>query len=277
MAKAKKRKSSKSPKQSTSVLCEKLAHTTLDLYVDYLQRALKTNPGLQLDSQELAFQTRQFKKEEKDRYLNRTQKVAEEWLDDFSLEQRGEARKRAFERILVKRFSHLFPPHEALDDDRAASRRLLPGLFIAFEQLAGSEFVQQCHVAGRNILKNVREEQGEDFNWNDFYKDPAINDLVDDLMAVVAWSFRDVDRRIQWLLNIINFNLAPPEDYPFEGEGIEKWTLKKTGLVEILRALFSDFRDKLANQDSYREMEQRYGQKASAAIRSLIESLDRIR
>ena len=63
----------------------------------------------------------------------------------------------------------------------------------------------------------------------------------------------------------------------FEGSGIDSWTLQKAGLVEILWALFADFRDKLANKDSCREMEQRYGQKASAAIRGLIESLDRIR
>lgn len=268
-------KAQKESNRGSSAMCEQIAHTALDLFVDYLQQALKSNPAMKLDAQELTFQSRQFKKDEKERYLNRTQKIAEKWLDEVTLEQQGEARKRAFERVLVKRFSHLFPPNEPLENERAVSRRILPGLLLAFEQLAGAEFVQQCQVAGRNILKNVREEKGTDFNWTEFYNDPAINDLVDDLMAVVAWSFRDVDRRTQWLVNLINLNLAPPEDYIFEGKGIENWNLKRTGLIDILRALFSDFRDKLAQDDSSREMENRYGQKACVAIRSLIERLDR--
>ena len=198
-------------------------------------------------------------------------------MEEVTHDQHSESRKRAFERVLVKRFSHLFPPNEPLGNEHAISRRIFPGLMLAFEQLAGAEFVQQCQVVGRNILKNVREEKGKDFNWGEFYNDPVINDLVDDLMAVVAWSFRDVDRRTQWLTNLINLNLAPPEDYVFEGKGIEKWTLKQAGLINVLRALFSDFRDKLAQDDSAREMENRYGQKACAAIRSLIKRLDQAR
>ena len=71
-------------------------------------------------------------------------------------------------------------------------------------------------------------------------------------------------------MNLINLNLAPPEDYAFEGSSIETWTLQRAGLIDILRALFSDFCDKLAQEDSSREMEHRYGQKACGAIRQLI-------
>jgi hypothetical protein len=271
----KKRNDSDTSTQGAGELCERLADTMVDLFVDFLQQTVKSNPSLKLDAQELAFQSRQFKKDEKERYLNRTQKIAEAWLNETVRGRNDEARKRAFERVLVKRFSHLFPPNESLENDRAISRRIIPGLLLAFEQLAGAEFVQQCQVAGRNILGNVRAEKGKDFSWDAFYDDPAINDLVDDLMAVVAWSFRDVERRTQWLLTLINLNLAPPEDYLFEGNAIDTWTLKRGGLIEMLRALFSDFRDKLANADSRRAMEQRYGQKAFRAITGLIEKLDR--
>ncbi|MEQ8937042.1 MAG: hypothetical protein RIE56_14725, partial [Amphiplicatus sp.] len=66
-------------KPGASEFCERLADTAIDLFVDYLQQALKSNPGLKLDAQELAFQSRQFKKDEKERYLIRTQKAAEAW------------------------------------------------------------------------------------------------------------------------------------------------------------------------------------------------------
>ena len=55
---------SKDSNRSTSAMCEQVAHTTLDLFVDYLQRAPKNNAAMTLDAQKLTFQSRQFKKDE---------------------------------------------------------------------------------------------------------------------------------------------------------------------------------------------------------------------
>jgi hypothetical protein len=38
--------------------------------------------------------------------------------------------------------------------------------------------------------------RGEDFTWANFYNDQSANDLSADLLAVVAWSFREFDARL---------------------------------------------------------------------------------
>ena len=173
----------------------------------------------------------------------------------------------------MKRFSHLFPPAESLEDDISVSRRALPGLFLAFDKMAGSEFMQQCHGAGRRIFKDAKEERGDRFRWSEFYEDGEINDLIDDLMVVIAWCFKDFDTRLRWLLDLINSNLAPPDEYTFEGEDVHAWFLTEAGLLELLRGLFSDFTDKLGGEDGRRRVEHRYGEKAFATLESVVRTL----
>ena len=73
--------------------------------------------------------------------------------------------------------------------------------------------------------------------------------------------------------DLINRNLSPPEDYAFEGDAVDKWTLTDEGLIEILRGLFLEFKNKLANAEGTRLIELRYGQKAHKTIETLVDSL----
>lgn len=260
--------------RSTYRMCESLSDTVLDLLVDALLMEANLTESGQLDRQDITNIARDFKKKHKNDYQRKLQKIAEKWLTQVEKDHWSQSRKRPFERIVVRRFSHLFPPAEPLEDKHAVSRRALIGLFLAFEQLAGHEFMEQCQGAGRRIYKNVSDDRGEDFKWDDYYDEPTANDLTDDLMAVIAWSFTDINLRLQWLLNLINTHLTPPEDYAFEGEAVFNWTLKEEGLIEILRSLFADFRTNLANEDSRRQIDLRYGQKAVLAIEEVVRQLD---
>jgi hypothetical protein len=179
------------------------------------------------------------------------------------------ARKHPFERALVKRFSQHFPPAESLANKTAVSRRALRGIFLALDNMAGPEFMQQCHGAGRRIFKQVKEDKGKDFRWMDFYDDRETNDLIDDLMVVVALCFKDFNARLGWLRDLVNANLSGPEDYLLEGAGVAGWRLSKEGLLEVLSALYSDFAEKLADEHGRRAIERRYGQKAMASLDDL--------
>jgi hypothetical protein len=92
-------------------------------------------------------------------------------------------------------------------------------------------------------------------------------------MVVIAWGFKDFDKRLDWMVEIINANLAPPEDYAFEGEGVETWRLGRAGLIAILGALFIDFPEQLTNEELRRHFLQRYGEDASAAVEAVLENL----
>jgi hypothetical protein len=261
---------SKKADRSSRVMCESIASTVLDLFVDELLVEANLSDDRVLDAVRISELARDFKGENKDKYLRHIRKIAEDWLTDIERDHWKQVRKRPFERILVHRFSHLFPPTESLDDPGAVSRRALPGLLHAFELMAGAEFLGQCQDAGRTVFRTLKEERGGELSRNDFYGDQGANDLVDDLLVIVAWGFKDPGKRLKWLRDQINAKLSPPEDYAFEGDAIDNWTLAEEGLVEILRGLFLEFKNKLANADGARLIELRYGQKASKTIESLV-------
>ena len=259
--------------RSSRVMCENIAGAVLDLFVDQLLVEANLNDDGVLDALRISELAREFKGENKDKYLRQIRKIAEDWLTGIERDHWNQARKRPFERILVHRFSHLFPPTESLDNPGAVSRRALPGLLRAFELMAGAEFLGQCQDAGRAIFRTLKEEHGGELGWKDFYEAQGANDLVDDLLVIIAWGFKDPGERLKWLRDLINLNLSPPEDYAFEGDAVDKWTLAEEGLVEILRGLFLEFKNKLANAEGARLIELRYGQKAYKTIETLVGSL----
>ena len=187
-------------------------------------------------------------------------------------------RKRPFDRILVKRFAHLFPPEGGLDeDDGIISRRILPGFFQAIRQLAGPQLFEQCQLACKGIVKRKREEQGTRLHWHGLYQNDEANELVDDILVVVATHFDDFSKRCEWLHDLLDSHLAPYEDYAFEGESeaAQHWSLSPQGALLLMRELYAPFRGKLAAADSRGLLEKRFGAKACQTLDTLLENLYR--
>ena len=259
--------------RSTRTMCQVIAKKAIDLFVERLSQEAKPGPdGKGLDSNRITGLARAFKDDEEG-LLNPLLPLADGWLGDIERELWEKTRKRPFERLLVKRFSHKFPPLVSLDSPATVSRRVIPGLFQAFELIAGSEFMEQCQGTGRGIFRDVRSARGEEFRWSDYYDDQAANDLVDDLMAVVARSFKDFDKRLDWLIELINGHLAPPEGYEYEGHQDTPWALHPDGAREMLRALFSKLRDNMADGEARRLIERRYGENVCKLLEAVIGDL----
>ena len=261
------------PQRSTRVMCERMAETVVDLFVDRLLEELKQVENESLDRHRISELARTFKGDEQTKVLHRIQSIAEEWLSAMERDHWDQLRKRPFDRLLVKRFAHLFPPAESLDDGPGVSRRVLPGLFVAFEKLAGSEFIDQCRGASRRLFQEYRDEYGDEFDWTVFYDHPSAANLLDDLMVVIAWGFKDIEKRLDWMLETINANLAAPEDYAFEGNTVETWRLDRQGLIAILQALFIDFPEQLSKEELRRHFLQRYGEEACASVEAVLDNL----
>ena len=92
-------------------------------------------------------------------------------------------------------------------------------------------------------------------------------------MVVVARSFKDFDKRLHWLLELINSHLAPPEGYEYEGETDDPWALHPEGAREMLRALFSKLRDNMADDEKRHLIERRYGENACELMGTVIGNL----
>jgi len=185
-----------------------------------------------------------------------------------------QTRKRPFDRMLVKRFSHLFPSENKLEKGTdMLSRRMLPGFFMAIEMMAGPELFEQCQRACKGRVRARKEDKGDDFLWRDFYGDAEANELVNDMFAVIALHFSDFEKRSEWLLNLLNSHLAPAEDYAFEGKAVSDWQMDEASLTRLLQALFSVFHQRFGTEDGRRRIVQRYGDRLCQSIEHILENL----
>ena len=186
-----------------------------------------------------------------------------------------QTRKRPFDRMLVKRFSHLFPSEgELVGGDGHLSRRILPGFFTAIEMMTGPELFEQCQSACKALVRKRKEELGEAFLWRDFYNDDSPNELVNDVFAVIVPHFANFEKRSGWLLDLINSHLAAPEDYAFEGPSVKDWRMDSAALRRMLNALFSHFRESFSTPDGREIIVGRYGLKASRALEDVLANLE---
>ncbi len=104
-------------------MCQTIATKAIDLFVDRLSEEAKPGEdGKGLDSNDITGLALAFKDDEEG-LLNHLQPLADGWLGDIERELWDQTRKRPFERLLVKRFSHIFPPAASLDSPATVSRR----------------------------------------------------------------------------------------------------------------------------------------------------------
>ncbi len=197
-------------------------------------------------------------------------------LKEHEKELWDQTRKRPFDRMLVQRFSHLFPPKGELTiGDDHLSRRILPGLFMAIQMMTGPELFEQCQQACKALVKGQKKTLGDDFLWRDFYQDKDPNELVNDAFAVIVPHFSDFKKRCHWLQDLINSHLALPEDYAFEGDGVTEWQMDEASLHRLLNALFAPFKEKLATTEGRDMIVQRYGIKASRSLEDVLANLEK--
>ncbi|HJO73113.1 MAG TPA: hypothetical protein QGG32_09740 [Rhodospirillales bacterium] len=90
---------SKNADRSSRVICESIASTVIDLFVDRLLVEANLSGDRLLDAVRISELTRDFK--DKDKYLRHIRKIAEDQLTEIERDHWKQHRKRPFERILV--------------------------------------------------------------------------------------------------------------------------------------------------------------------------------
>ncbi|EME72077.1 hypothetical protein H261_00820 [Paramagnetospirillum caucaseum] len=179
------------------------------------------------------------------------------------------ARDKPFERILMRRFAHLFPPRSGDDGGEGIlSRRMIPGFHMAIDKMIGPTLFDQCARRCAAILEHhPREGGGHD--WRAIHADPDARMLIDDVLMVVAHYFSDFRKRRAWFVTMVNSHLAPAR----AGARDEHWQLSESAFAALMRALFSDL-GALAHADPAR-VRSRWGDAAHEALCRFILHLER--
>ncbi|HEY9163578.1 MAG TPA: hypothetical protein VIN57_03120 [Magnetovibrio sp.] len=255
-------------------LCQQLTQSVLDDYTDQLIAMVESSThGLSIDD------IRNFLTQYKSQSLLPDQSIYkthfQRCLNRREQEVFDPNRRSPFKRVITMRFVDMFPPEGALDEHGPyISRRLLPGLFLAFEKMVGSDPFTVGHKACVAAMETVKTPEGIVI-WEDLYAHSAAEEAVDSLLMRLVQHFDNPMKRIMWMLNIINNDLADPLDFDFEGEANREWRLDERGLINVLRHLFRHLRKRLKDKDEAHVLTQKYGQAVTRQLVSLITALDR--
>jgi hypothetical protein len=177
------------------------------------------------------------------------------------------ARRRPFDRILIRRFAHLFPARHGDDGgDNLLSRRMLPGFAQAIDKVIGPTLYEQCHHKAIAIVERHRHPGGG-LDWDAVHDDGEAIALTNDVLAVVAHAFGDFEHRRRWFLHMVNNHLAPAEDCSLD----PRWTLSDHGFTELMRALFTELRIAMAKTPD--QLRRRYGEDTCQSLTAFLRKL----
>lgn len=185
-----------------------------------------------------------------------------------------QARRYPFDRLIVERFAPLFASDggPALAEG-GLSRRLLPGFFMAMNMLLGHDITEVYQEQCRRLVAKIKEAHGNRLDWMDVYGDEAARTLTNDAVVAMVSHFEDLRRRGNWMVEVINGHLAPP-DVGREGPEVETWQLGERGFIRLVNALYSDIRERMTTETGRLRLTRAYGADTVAALADLLKRLD---
>ena len=166
------------------------------------------------------------------------------------------SRTSAFERVLVKHFSHMLEDDSvAAMDHKYIPRRTLPGIFMSVRMMAGPELIEAYEQDAFLVMQRVRDDEQEAFSWDTVYGDKRTVNMVRDLLVGIAPYFTKLEKRIEWMLPIINSHLAPVE----ETNPVAEWQMTEIILKRLINALYGGMWMLLEVETSRLRLTKRYG------------------
>lgn len=249
---------SKKPGKTTTAgphYCAAISATMLGHFLTRLQDEARRVGGALTYDQIASAATRYIQE------FHRFDGVLQHSYDDCSRAREAVAwdktRRRLFDRVLMKRFAHLFPARSGDDGssgEAILSRRVIPGFNLAINKMIGPILHDQCQQRAHSILERLRGKSGAT-DWSLVQDDIEARALVNDVLVVVAHYFENFEKRRDWFMTLVNSNLAPPA----ADDPDPNWQVTPQVFQRLMQALFEDlFRMMLIDHGS--PVRARYGE-----------------
>jgi len=152
-----------------------------------------------------------------------------------------------FERIVTEPLRPLFPHFGATPGVVAPishpllSRRIVPGLICAVTTMLGQDRADACRRLSDQVMETHLNPLTGDPNWSEIFADPQIQHMVIDIQVAIIGHFGDFDRRLAWLIAMIDAHLAPGHT-PQERD----WRFSERHAMALLLAMTRSLRPTLA-------------------------------
>jgi len=151
-------------------------------------------------------------------------------------------RGNSFTRIMVHKFAHQFVDDSKLrHHSDGLSRRMLPGFMNALYTMVGTQKQFTFEKQAKAVVDKARQDGDGEIDWEAVYDSPRTRMITLGAEIEMAQHFRESDKRIEWLMAMINSNLIPGEP----GLPGADWEMTKDAVIRMLGDIFSDLRSAL--------------------------------
>lgn len=177
----------------------------------------------------------------KETFLHAVESYAEAREETRVSSERG----NVFHRLMVHQFEDRFVNERTLKDKPLyLSRRMLPGFYNAMSMMFGPPKLERYERQASMVVDRMRKETNGQLEWHDVYKTAEARRISIRAQIDIARHFKDVDKRLDWFIAMVNSNMIPLED----GRIPSGWSFTKEAAEALLCELFHDLRAALASE-----------------------------
>ena len=246
--------------------CRRISEETANLLQDLLVREVEAKQGEGLKKAEIENAIERLKANLDNprfqRFLEKNREGCFQTQEEHSCISQ---RTQVLERVLVKRFAHLFPEKNK-EHHLTLQRDNLPGILHGMRSLVGSHFYDRSQHYCKDLFQAI-EGAGLEERWERAYHDTRLNEVALAILLALVPAFRDPEARYEWLYNLIERSLisqgkcGPP---PFDRAQYYAW----------LQALFEEPRQLMATTEGQADLRGRCGEERFQQLSDLLRRLD---
>lgn len=183
-------------------------------------------------------------------------KAVEDYAEARERTRVEKSRTHHFQRLLVHNFEHRFTDDAKLHEQpEKLSRRMLPGFFNMLQLMLGERRLARFEKDAQDVVDKLRDKNSGKLDWAEVYRSPGARTLCFQAEVEIAKHFTEVEKRLNWMVAVLNANLIPAA----KGTRAGGWEVNRRNAELMLSALIRDLRAALANQKARIRMEKKMG------------------
>ncbi len=223
-------------------------------FIQILTDKVDENDGA-IDADDIAAMGQEFRKELES--IETAFLDAVETYTEAQLQPRTEeSRSHCFQRLMIHNFAERFADERALrDQPELLSRRMLPGFFSILTLMFGQDRLADYETRAHGVIDAVRGDGDGPIDWDAAYASPAARRLCLKAEIEIAQFFVQTDKRLQWMIAVINSNLIVLDADPTH----DSWTMTTPAAEKLLASLFKDLRGALMRDQTRAKISERMG------------------
>ncbi|MGY8998272.1 MAG: hypothetical protein ACKVIK_00020 [Rhodospirillales bacterium] len=174
-------------------------------------------------------------------------------------------RDAPFDRLIVNTFASLFDPVRINEDgEKAVTRHVLPGFFIALNKMISPEAMDGLQARSLIIFQRFDNGEEGELDWARVYNDPESHEVCLNALVMLGPHFENIKKRQEWFLPLVNSNIAINSG----------WELSESGFHNLINEMFSGLRESLTNAESRKKLETQFGGTTCAELDGIFDKID---